>query len=151
MTAIPEGYAVAPTTADNLVKLAVPVPGRESPILIEAPKLPWLPPHEVDTYTEWMKPFLAAEAEVAEWHRVNDKLDEDKRAEYPQAAEDLVSTLTIRETKIRWLKPHMSAADYKMLLTSKKIPERTIDWIVEQLKDPAQPISVGESGASATS
>lgn len=148
---IPEGYAVAPTTADNLVKLAVPVPGRDNPILIEAPKLPWLPPHEVDAYSEWMKPFLDAEKEVAEWHRKNDSLDADERAEYPQAAEDLVATLTIRETKIRWLKAHMSAADYKTLLTSKKIPERTIDWIVEQLKDPAQPISVGESGASAIS
>lgn len=146
----PEGYVTAPTTTDHMVKIAVPVPGRDNPILIEAPKIAWLPPAEVDAYSEWMKPFIEAEAEVMQWHRDNDDLDEDKRAPFPKAAEELVEKLTVRETKVRWLKPHLSAADYKTLTTSKKIPERTIDWIVDQMRADAD-ISVGESEASANS
>lgn len=148
--AVPEGYALAPTTTDHMVKLAVPILGSERSILIEAPKIAWLPPSEVDAYSEWMKPFIEAEAEVMQWHRDNDDLKEDERAPFPKAAEELVEKLTVRETKVRWLKPYLSAADYKALITSKKIPERTIDWIVDQLRS-SDDISMGESGASADS
>ncbi|MGC5249469.1 hypothetical protein ACPXB3_21395 [Gordonia sp. DT219] len=149
--AIPEGYAVAPTTTDHMVKIAVPVPGRENPILIEAPKLAWIPPHEVDAYQDWMKPFIEAEAEVIQWHTDNDDLEESKRSEFPKSAEDLVAGLTIRETKVRWLKPYLTAVDYKLLATSKKIPEKTIDWVVDQLKASSDDVTPGEYSASADS
>ncbi|WP_139179956.1 hypothetical protein [Gordonia westfalica] len=52
-----------------------------------------------------------------------------------------------KEVTLRWLKPYVSAAEYKLLMT--KIPEGTIQWIKKQLEDPD--ITVGESSASADS
>ncbi|GAA2071647.1 hypothetical protein [Williamsia deligens] len=185
---IPEGYTTAPTTTDHMVQLAIPVPGRDDPILVHAPRLAWLPPEDVDAYSDWMKPYLEAENEVTEWQNANDELDKAvataraelgsveasradfadaesydeavqaarakldeaesaERAPFPQAAQDLVAKLTVRETKVRWLKKYLSPADYKTLATSKKIPERTIDWIVDQLRASSD-ITPGESGAS---
>jgi hypothetical protein len=176
MSATPEGYVVAPTTTDHIVKLAVPVPGR-APILIEAPAIPWLPPEQVDDYEAFGTEILEAERELeawhkanddheetlAAWHDANDELPEDERAPQPKrtpfpakkaklvgegdpARQDRV----LREMKLRWLKPHMPEDEYEFLLTSRKIPERTISWIVEQLSKPGD-ITVGESGASADS
>lgn len=142
---IPDGYSVAPTATDHLCKMAVPVPGRE-PILIEAPKLPWMPPEEVDAYQKWLKPYADAEAEVEQWHTDNGSLPEDERAPRPEESERLLEKLEQREIKLRWIKPYVSAADYKTLITSKKIPERTLVWVMDQLTAPD--ITPGESSAS---
>ncbi|MCH5645165.1 hypothetical protein [Gordonia sp. ABSL49_1] len=171
---VPEGYAVAPTSTDHLVKIAVPIPGRD-PILIEAPKLSWLTPDEVEKYQEWLQPILDAEKEVTDWHIANDDLPEEvtpemvsawheanddlpedqraplprERAPFPDEAKAKADAVQVREVTLRWIKPYVSAAEYKTLVTSKKIPERTIEWIKEQLTSPD--ITVGESEASTSS
>lgn len=152
---IPEGYAQAPTGDDHLMKIAVPVPGRD-PILIEAPKAGWVTPAAAEAVQKWIDPIVAAEQEVDEWHEANDDLPEDERTPFPTAAakkcgdgDKEKSRLLTREAKIRWLKPHMSDADYKTLLTSKDISERTISWIADQATSPD--ITPGESAASSDS
>ena len=154
---IPEGYAVAPVASDHLVKLAVPVSGRANPILIEAPKLAWATPEETAAYQKLATKHIEAAQTVDQWHKDNDELPEDERAPFPDELAKLAAdgdedrqTEIMRELKLRWLQPHMKASDYKTLLTSKKIPERTIQWIVDQLTAPddVDPISVGESSAS---
>lgn len=145
---VPEGYAVAPTSTDHLCKIAVPVPGRD-PILIEAPKLAWITPEEVEKYQEWLQPILDAEKEVTDWHIANDDLPEDERSPFPDEAKAKADAVQVREVTLRWIKPYVSAAEYKTLVTSKKIPERTIEWIKEQLTSPD--ITVGESEASTDS
>ena len=153
---VPEGYAVAPTSADHICKLAVPVPGREDPILIEAPKIGWLTPEEHAAVRKFSEALIEAEVEVDQWHEENDPLPEEERAPYPEAAAKKIgrndpdkSFTMLREMKLRWIKPYVSAKDYTTLTTSKKIPENTILWIFDQLKSPD--ITVGESAASSDS
>ncbi|MCF3941320.1 hypothetical protein [Gordonia tangerina] len=142
---VPDGYAVAPTAADHLCKIAVPVPDRES-ILIEMPKLNWMPPEEVEAYGKWLRPLVEAETQIEQWHKDNDELPEEERTPFPSEAQKLLEKSPQREIKIRWVKPYVSAADYKTLTTSKKIAERTIDWVVEQIS--SADIDLGESSAS---
>lgn len=155
---IPERFKVAPVPTDHLFQVAIPVPGRDDPILIEAPKSAWMTPEEVEAVQKWLGPIQEAEKTLWQWHADNDGLPEDdeKRTPYPTAAAELFgerdtekSRLVIRESKIRFLKAHLSPADYKTLLTSKKIAERTIDFIVESATSPD--ITLGESGASTDS
>lgn len=148
LMSIPEGFAVAPTATDHLCKIAVPIPGRD-PILIEAPKLAWMPPEEVDAYTKWLQPLMEAEKEMEKWHTDNGARPEDEQEPRPVEAEKLLEKLERREIKLRWVKPYVSAADYKTLITSKKIPDRTLEWVVEQLTSPD--IALGESSASTDS
>ncbi|SDT83777.1 hypothetical protein [Gordonia westfalica] len=65
----------------------------------------------------------------------------------PVDAEETLKGFEEKEVTLRWLKPYVSAAEYKLLMT--KIPEGTIQWIKKQLEDPD--ITVGESSASADS
>ena len=147
---VPEGYAQAPTASDHLVKLAVPVKGRD-PILIEAPKKAWITPDEVDDYREWLKPYSEAERAILEWNAKNGHLAEDDpaRAPFPEEEKKLLDSITLREIKLRWLKPYMKAAEYRLLVTSKKIPELTVEWVSDQLT--SEDVSEGESSASTDS
>ena len=154
---IPEGYAVAPVSTDHLVKIAVPVPGRKTPILIEAPKLGWVSPKEARAFQKFATDHIEAAQAIDEWHRANDDLPEDERAPFPEEQAQLAADgdeerqgALMRELKLRWLKPHMKASDYPALSTSQEIPERPIQWIVDQLTAPddVDPITVGESSAS---
>lgn len=179
---IPDGYTTAPVSTDHLCKLAVPVPGRE-PILIEAPRLAWMPPDEVDAYDDWAKRLVEDEKEVDAWEANNaawgfyepdpeawaarnDALPEEDRVPVPTKPgpypakkakscgrsdpEKLKQNL--REFKIRWIKPYLGDDDYNELVTSRKLPERTITWIFDQLnKQDVDPVTVGEFGASADS
>lgn len=153
---IPEGYAVAPISTDHLVRIAVPVPGRD-PILIEAPKLAWTTPEEAKAYEKFANEHIEAAQAVDEWHKANDDLPEEERAAFPEEQAKIAAdgdpdkqSAIMRELKLRWLKPYLKAADYRALLTSQKIPERTIQWVIDQLTAPddVDPITVGESSAS---
>lgn len=147
---VPEGYAVAPTTSDHLVKLAVPVQGRD-PILIEVPKQAWIPPNEVEDYQKWYQPIEEARNVMQAWWAKNGTLaeDDESREPFPEDVKDLLDAVTMREIRLRWLKPYMKAADYKLLVSSKKIPEKTVDWVAEQLE--SEDVSQGESSASTDS
>ncbi|GGF39131.1 hypothetical protein [Williamsia phyllosphaerae] len=153
---VPEGYALAPTSSDHLVKIAVPIPGRD-PILIEAPKLAWMLPSDVEQYEKFAQEHVEAANKIDAWHRDNDDLPEADRSPYPQEADDLTgasdserSHQVMRELRLRWIKPHVKPADYKILLTSKKVPERTLQWIIDELSKP-DTITAGESVASTDS
>lgn len=158
---IPEGYAQAPTGDDHRVKLAVPVPGRDEPILIDAPKIAWMTPKEHLAVRKFADEVIAAEQVVDKWHEVNDALPEEERADYPEDEAKRIGRAKdgegdrdkqfsiLRELKLRWLKAHISAADYRTLTTSKEISEGTISWIVDQLK--SSDVSLGESAASSSS
>ncbi|SDT83770.1 hypothetical protein [Gordonia westfalica] len=52
----------------------------------------------------------------------------------PVDAEETLKGFEEKEVTLRWLKPYVSAAEYKLLMT--KIPEGTIQWIKKQLEDP---------------
>ncbi|GAA1891877.1 hypothetical protein [Williamsia serinedens] len=170
MSAVPEGYEVVDSITDHYIRLAVPVVGRDEPILICAPRKDWVPPSEVDKVYEFLRPYQEAEAKVlewhrakavrdeqmAEWHRVNDGLPEAERApepdELPPFPDDAKATLekvTMRELDLRWLKPYMSAADYKLLTTSKNIPEKSVEDLRRRLE--SKDITTGESSASTDS
>lgn len=145
---VPEGYSVAPTSSDHLVKLAVPVQGRDA-ILIEAPKKAWIPPDEVDKYQEWLKPYQDAESTILEWYAKNGDRPEAERDAFPDEEKKILDAVTLREIKLRWLKPYMSANEYKLMVSSKKIPEKTVEWVHDQLT--SEDVSEGESSASTDS
>ena len=163
---IPEGYETVGSVADHMIKLAVPVIGREDPILIEAPRKEWVPPSEVEQVQKFLQPYVDAEAALMEWHRANnalaewhnqnDPLPEDQRSaappepgEFPEDAKALLEKVTMREIDLRWLKPYMSTADFKLLTTSKNIPEKSIEDLRRRLE--SKDITEGESSASTDS
>ncbi|GAA1882007.1 hypothetical protein [Williamsia serinedens] len=156
---VPEGYSVAPVSTDHLCKLAVPVPGRDEPVLIEAPFLAWMPPEKIDEYEEWASAMVTDEKDVTDWHTDNDHLPKDERTPFPAKKAKLVGDgdpkrkrELLREMKIRWIKPYMDDEDYTALISSTKLPEATITWIFDQLnKKDVAPVTVGESVASADS
>ncbi|WAB10580.1 tail assembly chaperone [Gordonia phage Ecliptus] len=127
---VPEGYAVAPTTTDHLLKLAIPIPGRDKPVLVEMPRREWMPPAEVKKYREWITPFGEAEMKVVEWGNSFGK-PESERPPRPTEAEKVLEDFDQREVTLRWLKPHVSATDYRALL--EKLPDGTVEWIKEQI------------------
>ncbi|MBM7280367.1 hypothetical protein JTZ10_21720 [Gordonia rubripertincta] len=139
---VPEGYAVAPSSDDHMIKFAVPIPGRDEPVLVAMPPRKWMTPDEVKKYSDWITPFGEAEVKIAEWARSLNSGDEP--VERPVEAESLLEGFNEKEVTVRWLKPYVSAADYKALLT--KIPDGTVQWIKKQIEDPD--IAVGESSAS---
>lgn len=156
MSAIPEGYTVVPTFTDHLLKLAVPVPGRDKPILIEAPKSAWLPPADVEEVAKWLDPVIEAERDRDAWHMINDELPKAERAPFPKKAVDLVgergtekSRLIVRESRIRFLKAYLSDDDYETLLTSKQVADATLQFIADKANSPD--ITQGESEASTDS
>ncbi|MFT4125078.1 MAG: hypothetical protein QM662_02455 [Gordonia sp. (in: high G+C Gram-positive bacteria)] len=147
--AIPDGYAVAPTQADNLAKLMIPIPGRETPVTVEVPRLNWTTPAEVRKYREWLKPYSDAEEKMMRWNAANAAKPEDQQEPKPDGVEKLLEEFEPREITLRWLKPYVSAADYRVLM--EKIPEGTVRWIKAQIERPDDDITVGESSASANS
>ncbi|SDT83750.1 hypothetical protein [Gordonia westfalica] len=141
---VPEGYAVAPSSDDHLLKFAVPIPGRD-PVLVSMPPRKWMDPAEIKKYQDWITPFGEADVKIAEW--ANSLNSAEKTLPRPVDAEETLKGFEEKEVTLRWLKPYVSAAEYKLLMT--KIPEGTIQWIKKQLEDPD--ITVGESSASADS
>ena len=154
------------SVADHTIKLAVPVIGRDTPILIEAPRKEWVPPSEVEQVQKFLQPYVDAEAELIawhraknlldEWHRDNDHLPEDQRTpeppepgEFPEDAKATLEKVTMREIDLRWLKPYMMPTDYKLLTTSKNIPEKSIEDLRRRLE--SKEITEGESSASTDS
>ncbi|AMS03256.1 tail assembly chaperone [Gordonia phage Lucky10] len=148
---VPEGYAVAPSSDDQLIKFAVPIPGRDEPILVSMPPRKWMAPDEVKKYEDWIKPFGEAEARIIEWVNATNHFDPDEEgAEKPVRPTDdekLMTEFNEHEVTLRWLKPHVTAAEYKLLMT--KLPDGTVEWIKKQIADPD--IAVGESSASVVS
>lgn len=143
---VPEGYS-APPVDENICKLAIPVPGREQPILVELPRINWMPGPEVKKYREWLTPYGEAEAKWMNWLAENSVKPESEQAPKPEGVEELLDGFQQREVTLRWLKPYVSSADYRALMD--KIPDGMVGWIKQQLSDPA--IAVGESSASTDS
>ncbi len=69
---------------------------------------------------------------IAEW--ANSLNSAEKTLPRPVDAEETLKGFEEKEVTLRWLKPYVSAAEYKLLMT--KIPEGTIQWIKKQLEDP---------------
>ena len=148
---VPEGYAVAPTAVDQVIKFAVPIPGRDEPILVSMPPRKWMTPDEVKKYEDWIKPFGEAEARIIEWVNATNHFNPDEEGAdkpvRPVEDEKLMAGFNKHEATLRWLKPHVTAAEYKLLMT--KLPDGTVEWIMKQIADPD--ITVGESSASVVS
>ncbi len=180
---VPEGYAVAPQSTDHLCKLAVPVPGRdliliEAPYLswltpeevdaytewservVEDEK-------EVDAWEANNTAWKFYEPDPEGWVARNNEQPVEERLPVPtkpgpypaKKAKSCGRTdktkfeQNLREFKLRWFKPYIADDDYQELITSRKIPERTITWIFDQLNTnpDVMKVSVGESEASADS
>lgn len=149
MTFTEDGYAVAPTTDDHLAKIAIPIRGRD-PIKVEVPRLNWMPPEDIKKYRGWLDPLMEIQQKAEKWAAENEKLPEDEQApkDWDQKALD---DFSMSETTLRWLKPYVSAAEYRTLVD--KCPSGTVDWIAKELRKSDDPIAadLGESSASTDS
>lgn len=160
----------APSTFDHLLRLDIPIPGKngepEKVISIDVPPVNWMAGDEVAKYFEWAQELAQAEAALLKWAQDKsqaeadiakwEKAPEDERGEKPTIPERpeqcaMLDDFSEKESVLRWLKPYVSAADYRLML--KKLPKGTVDWLEKQLTSaPAgDEISVGESSASTDS
>lgn len=146
-TTTPDGYEVGPSASDHMLKLAIPVPGRD-PIKVAMPRRDWMSPAEVKAFSDWITPLNTKQQKWFEWETANNTLPPAERAE-PPFPEDAFPDLSVRTLTLQWMKPYLSETDYSDLL--EKAPDGTISWLSDKILNQGAGATVGESSASTDS